>query len=60
MLFRSAWLKATAEVIESFVIIDDYRYGWGKLFENFVKTNPNFGLGLEEEHVRKAIEILEK
>ena len=56
----NAWLKATAEVIESFVIIDDYRYGWGKLFENFVKTNPNFGLGLEEEHVRKAIEILEK
>ena len=34
----NAWLKATAEVIESFVIIDDYRYGCGKLFVIFVKT----------------------
>lgn len=40
------------------IIIDDYRYGWGKLSDNFVKTNPNFGLGLEEERVQKAIEIL--
>lgn len=40
------------------IIIDDYRYGWGKFSDNFVKTNPNFGLGLEEEHVQKAIEIL--
>lgn len=53
-----AWLAVTQETIESFVIIDDYRYGWGKLSANFVKTNPYFGLGLEEEHVKKAIEIL--
>lgn len=53
-----AWLNSAQETIESFVIIDDYRYGWGKLSDNFVKTNPNFGLGLEEEHVQKAIEIL--
>ena len=53
-----AWLESTQETIESFVIIDDYRYGWGKLSGNFVKTNPHLGLGLEEEHVEKAIEIL--
>lgn len=55
-----AWLNSVQEHIESFVIIDDYRYTWGKLSNNFVKTNPNFGLGLEEEHVKKAIEILNK
>ncbi|MDE7264993.1 MAG: hypothetical protein K2N52_01805 [Clostridia bacterium] len=54
----SAWLECAAEEIKSFVIIDDYRYAWGKLSDNFVKTNPNFGLGLEEEHVKQAIEIL--
>lgn len=53
-----AWLDGTRETIESFVIIDDYRYAWGKLSDRFVKTNPNFGLGLEEEHVQKAVEIL--
>ena len=52
-----AWLNS-AEGIESFVIIDDYRYAWGKLSDRFVKTNPHIGLGLEDEHVRKAIEIL--
>ncbi len=54
----TAWLNSAQETIESFVIIDDYRYAWGKLSDSFVKTNPNFGLGLEEEHVQKAIEIL--
>lgn len=53
-----AWLGSSKERIESFVIVDDFRYGWGSLSDHFVKTNPNFGLGLEEEHVRKAIEIL--
>ncbi len=53
-----AWLNSAEEKIESFVIIDDYRYAWGSLSDSFVKTNPNFGLGLEEEHVQKAIEIL--
>lgn len=53
-----AWLDSAPETIESFVIIDDYRYGWGSLSDNFVKTNPYFGFGLEEEHVQKAIEIL--
>lgn len=54
----AAWLESAKEPIESFVILDDYRYAWGKLSARFVKTNPNFGLGLEDEHVRKAIEIL--
>lgn len=52
------WLKETAEEIVSFVIIDDYRYGWGDLSKHFVKTEPNFCLGIEIEHVKKAIEIL--
>ena len=68
MLFRSIhafrreeiekWLKETAEEIESFVIIDDYRYGWGDLSEHFVKTDPNFRLGIEKEQVAQAIKIL--
>lgn len=53
-----AWLNSSAEAIESFVIIDDYRYAWAELSDKFVKTNPNFGLGLEDEHVSKIIEIL--
>lgn len=52
------WLNATQEAIESFVIIDDYRYAWGSLSNRFVKTNYYYGLGLEEEHVQKAIKIL--
>ncbi len=53
-----AYLKEAKEKVESFVIIDDYRYAWKEMSENFVKTAPNFGLGLEEEHANKAIEIL--
>lgn len=52
------WLEESSCDIESFVIIDDYRFGWGELTKNFVKTNPNFGAGLEEEHVMRAVEIL--
>ena len=53
-----AWLDAAAEPVERFVVLDDYRYAWGKLSDFFVKTNPRFGLGLEEGHVLRAIEIL--
>ena len=42
------------------MIIDDYRYGWGDLSEHFVKTDPNFRLGIEKEHVDKAIKILNR
>lgn len=52
------WLSDTDDDIESFVIIDDYRFGWAELSDRLVKTNPNFGLGLEEEHAQKAVEIL--
>ena len=52
------WLSAGAEPIENFVILDDYAYNWGDLSAHFVKTNPVFGAGLEEEHVRQAIAIL--
>lgn len=54
------WLNDTQESIESFVIIDDYRYGWGDLSSHFVKTDPIFGLGIEKEHVDKVIEILKR
>lgn len=54
----AAWLQETEDTIENFVIIDDYRFGWAELSDNFVKTNPVKGLGLEKEHVKKAIEIL--
>lgn len=54
------WLGRSRQKIDSFVIIDDYRYGWADLSDNFVKTNPNFGLGLEREHAEKAVEILNK
>lgn len=56
----SKWLEDTDKKIASFVIIDDYRYGWGDLLEHFVKTEPNFRLGIEKEHVWKAIDILNK
>ena len=54
----SKWLEETKQDIESFVIIDDYRYGWGDLSEHFVKTDPNFRLGIEKEQVMQAIKIL--
>lgn len=55
-----AWLQSSEEDVESFVIIDDYRYAWAELSVNFVKTNPNLGRGLEEEHVINAVAILNK
>ena len=54
----SKWLKETEHAVESFVIIDDYRYGWGDLSEHFVKTDPNFRLGIEKEQAEEAIKIL--
>ena len=56
----SKWLKETEQDIEAFVIIDDYRYGWGDLSDHFVKTDPNFRMGIEKEHVERAIKILNK
>ncbi len=54
------WLDDIDQDIESFVIIDDYRYGWGELSNRFVKTDPNFSFGLENEQVERAIKILDR
>ena len=40
------------------MILDDYRFGWDDLSDFYIHTNPNYGLGLEEEHVEKAIALL--
>ena len=52
------YLDELGEEVESFVIIDDYMYGWGKLSDNFVKTDPYRTLGIDEDTVEKAIKIL--
>lgn len=54
------WLKNSSVPVESFVIIDDYRFGWEEYSEQFVKTEPIFGLGIEKEHVQQAIAILKR
>jgi hypothetical protein len=53
------WLAHHRESVESFVILDDMNYGWDKLNSRVVITNPQ-GYGLEEEHVQKALELLNK
>lgn len=53
-----SWLEFPPETVESFVILDDYALGWEELGERLVKTSPYIGLGLEAEHVEKAIKIL--
>ena len=52
------WLAEHKSDIESFVILDDYRFGWDDLSDFYIHTNPNYGLGLEAEHVEKAIALL--
>ena len=52
------WLKYSIEPIESYVILDDYAFGWEELSNKLVKTSPNVGRGLELEHVEKCISIL--
>lgn len=54
-----AWLDAH-DGIESFVIIDDDGFGWGKLSERLVKTSMYIGRGLERRHVDAVLEILNK
>lgn len=53
-----AWLAEHTGEVERFVILDDYRFGWDGLSDFYIHTNPNYGLGLEEEHVEKAIVLL--
>ena len=52
-----AWLAHHRAEVESFVILDDIRCGWGELRHRVIITDP-YGYGLEEAHVQKAIEIL--
>ena len=53
-----AWLAEYKSDIEGFVILDDYRFGWDDLSDFYIHTNPNYGLGLEKEHVALAIKLL--
>ena len=53
------WLSRHRGDVESFVILDDMDFGWEELHSSVVITNPQ-GYGLEEEHVQKAIELLNK
>ncbi len=52
-----AWIEEHPEV-ESFVIFDDIKLGWGELDEKVVKTDPRIGRGVEDYHIAKAKEIL--
>ena len=53
------WLSRHRSEVESFVILDDMDFGWEELRSRVVITNPQ-GYGLEEEHVHKALELLNK
>ncbi len=53
------WLSANKSEVESFVIIDDMKKGWEDLGNRVVNTNPD-GYGIEEEHVKKAIKLLQE
>lgn len=53
-----SYLENCGENIESFVILDDSPFGWKDFSDSFIKTNPHFKRGLEEEHVKRAIQIL--
>lgn len=54
------YLEFCTEEIEAFAIIDDYMYGWGDLEPYFVKTSPQIGYGLMNNHVERVISILNK
>ena len=51
------WIKDSEEAIESFVILDDMSTEeFGQNADYLVHTDP--GIGLEEYHVKTAIQIL--
>ena len=51
------WLSRHRGEVESFVILDDINCGWEELDSRVVVTEP-YGYGLNEEHVKKAIKLL--
>jgi hypothetical protein len=53
------WLDQNQD-IDSFVIIDDIKFGWDRLEPYVVKTDYRIGRGLEQEHIEKATRILLK
>lgn len=53
------WLEQHQDA-DTFVIIDDIKFGWDKLEPYVVKTDYRIGRGLEQEHMEKAIKILLK
>lgn len=53
------WLNDHPD-IDNFVIFDDNGYEWGDLSNHFIQTNYRIGRGLEEEHIRKALDIFNK
>lgn len=52
------WLADGGDDIEAFVIIDDYKFGWGDLSDRVVLTDPVHRCGIEDEHADKAIAVL--
>lgn len=53
------WISHHRSEVESFVILDDITGGWNELSGRVVITNPE-GYGLEEEHMQKALELLNR
>lgn len=53
-----AWLEAQGSAVTAYAILDDYGFGWKEFSDKLVKTNPHFGLGLEQGHVEKAVALL--
>ena len=53
-----AWLTAHEDEVESFVILDDQRFGWGDLEERLVRTDMKIGRGLMDDHAERAIALL--
>ena len=55
----ACWLENHPET-ERFVILDDMLFGWGELSDYLVRTDGAVGRGLENQHVERAIEILNR
>lgn len=52
------WLDAHEGQVECFVILDDIFAGWGSLQSHLIKTDARIGRGLEQNHVDRALGML--